>query len=83
MGYFNHRYFLNFLFYLTVALFILSILYIPLIFFKDFAEYKISRTGVFTITSTLSFVMLFVLIAFAGWNWFLAVTGLTTIEFWG
>jgi hypothetical protein len=31
----------------------------------------------------LDSVLTIVLIGFNGWNWFLALTGLSTIEFWG
>jgi hypothetical protein len=46
-----------------------------MVFFSGFKEYNQAKSGVFTITCTLSLVMFFVLIAFAGWNWFLAFTG--------
>ena len=35
-----------------------------------------------TFLSLLDLVLFFTMLGFAAWNWFIAIFGLTTIEFW-
>eukprot|EP00351_Strombidinopsis_sp_SopsisLIS2011_P005025 CAMPEP_0116879390 /NCGR_PEP_ID=MMETSP0463-20121206/11197_1 /TAXON_ID=181622 /ORGANISM="Strombidinopsis sp, Strain SopsisLIS2011" /LENGTH=53 /DNA_ID=CAMNT_0004528677 /DNA_START=693 /DNA_END=854 /DNA_ORIENTATION=+ len=37
----------------------------------------------FTFILILDLALSFIMIGFNGWNWFLAVQGKTTIEYWG
>ncbi|KAL4476383.1 hypothetical protein ABPG74_010116 [Tetrahymena malaccensis] len=84
VGYENHRYFLSFIFYLMVSMFYLSSLF----FYIDhhhagFRDAKQVSTKIFPVVQLLCYVLSFVLLAFNGWNWYLAMKGYTAVEFWG
>ena len=87
----NHRYFLLFLFHSLIYTFLIAIISLPIIIFKksieeinmnkiifkkDFKMNEIKFIGV------LSLISLAIELFFGGWNWFLAINGNTTLEFW-
>ena len=88
----NQRYFLLFLFHSFCYTFFVSILTIPILLFQN--KYKDNFTIEFAISknnlnmkeiryiSMLAVVSLFIECFFSGWNWFLALNGCTTLEFW-
>ena len=88
----NQRYFLLFLFHSFCYTFFVSILTIPILLFQN--KYKDNFTIEFAISknnlnmkeiryiSMLAFVSLVIECFFSGWNWFLALNGCTTLEFW-
>ena len=88
----NQRYFLLFLFHSFCYTFFVSILTIPILLFQN--KYKNNYTIEFTISknnlnmkeiryiSMLAVVSLVIECFFSGWNWFLALNGCTTLEFW-
>ena len=41
------------------------------------------HTSMMSFITILDMALVVVLLGFNGWNWFLALTGLSTIEFWG
>ena len=88
----NQRYFLLFLFHSFCYTFLVSILTIPILLFQN--KYKDNFTIEFAISknnlnmkeiryiSMLAVVSLVIECFFSGWNWFLALNGCTTLEFW-
>ena len=88
----NQRYFLLFLFHSFCYTFFVSILTIPILLFQN--KYKNNYNIEFTISknnlnmkeiryiSMLAVVSLVIECFFSGWNWFLALNGCTTLEFW-
>ena len=85
----NHRYFLLFLFHAFCYTFLATVLTLPiLIFGKKIKETnKIITRNNFSMRevkyiSVLGVSSLVIEIFFAGWNWFLAFNGNTTLEFW-
>ena len=88
----NQRYFLLFLFHSFCYTFFVSILTIPILLFQN--KYKDNFTIEFAISknnlnmkeiryiSMLAVVSLVIECFFSGWNWFLALNGCTTLEFW-
>ena len=88
----NQRYFLLFLFHSFCYTFFVSILTIPILLFQN--KYKNNFTIEFAISknnlnmkeiryiSMLAVVSLVIECFFSGWNWFLALNGCTTLEFW-
>ena len=86
----NHRYFLLFLFHVMCYTVLGSIFTIPILFFNkratdDFSKiitknnFSIREVKYISVLGISSFV---IEIFFAGWNWFLAINGNTTLEFW-
>lgn len=75
VGHENHRYFLLFLLYLWFGCVYFTAYAMPL-YMSLLGKHKFLKFGL-TLTGTMAVVMFF----FAGWNWFLALTGQTTIEF--
>ncbi len=73
VGHKNHRYFLLFLLYVALGTAYYSLLVLPAVFKPS--------TGMLMFTFVLCVSLAIVLTAFAGWHWYLAVKGLTTIEF--
>lgn len=49
----------------------------------EFRDAKLVHTRIYPAVRLLSYVLGFVLVVFNAWNWYLAATGLTAIEFWG
>jgi palmitoyltransferase len=82
VGHYNHRYFLLMLGYLLSGVFVYAIFVIPVIAFDEFKEFKAERTTFFVLNMTLSIAVCVVMIPFNIWNWYLAFSGQTTIEFW-
>jgi palmitoyltransferase len=82
VGFYNTRYFLLMLFWLMVGVSLFFFLALPVVSLDEFAEYKRERTHMFLLNFTLSLAVTIVMIPFNIWNWFLATTGQTTIEFW-
>lgn len=84
VGYYNHRYFLLFILYLLFASIYLSSLYIYVDYYQnDFADQLIITSNVYPVSKVLSIALMIMLSLFNTWNWYLAVTGITSIEFWG
>ena len=85
----NHRYFLLFLFHVFCYTVIGCIITLPILFFKkkesDSIEiitkenFSIREVRYISVLGISSFV---IELFFAGWNWFLAINGNTTLEFW-
>ena len=87
----NQRYFLLFLFHSFCYTFLVAILTLPILLFhkkysQNDTEVIITKNKVnmreIKYISILGIVSLIVEIFFCGWNWFLAVNGQTTLEFW-
>ena len=87
----NQRYFLLFLFHSFCYTFLVTILTLPILLFhkkysQNDTEVIITKNKVnmreIKYISILGIVSLIVEIFFCGWNWFLAVNGQTTLEFW-
>ena len=88
----NQRYFLLFLFHSFCYTFLATTLTLPILFFhKKFnqnyeSDVIISKNTLnmkeIRYISILGITSLLVEIFFAGWNWFLALNGNTTLEFW-
>ena len=74
----NYRYFLLFIFYLTLGLGYMAITMMALRHHYLFKEHK----SLMSFVGILDFVLFFTMLGFAVWNWFLAFYGSTTIEFW-
>lgn len=81
VGYFNHRYFLNFLFYIALGTGYCSILNIPIMVTNKFNQVYHFRSFLFSIMWPLNITLFIALIAFNLWSWYLAYKGYTTIEF--
>lgn len=75
VGHQNHRYFLLFLFYLTLGCYFIAIFGLPAIINRE-----PGRRGLLFVSYTLSVVFAIVLTGFGGWHWYLAFKGHTTIE---
>ena len=87
----NHRYFLLFLFHVFCYTLLGTIITLPILIFKKKIEEnnlnKIMSKTYFSMRevkyiSILGITSLVIEIFFAGWNWFLAFNGNTTLEFW-
>eukprot|EP00347_Sterkiella_histriomuscorum_P019407 403341740 len=79
LGLENYRYFLLFILYLFVG-----VVYnmITIIAIWNHHIYK-QNQSMMSFLVILDFALAIVLVGFNGWNWFLALTGYSTIEFWG
>lgn len=78
LGLDNYRYFLLFIFYLWMGL---AFMAVTIMSIWHHHAYKLNQSELRFIL-ILDCVLCIVLIAFNGWNWFLAFNGKTTIEFW-
>ena len=74
VGYFNHRYFLLFLFYLFFGCVFITYTSYPV-------QALIPRQVVAKVSFILCAVFSVVMFLFGGWHWYLAFSGRTTIEF--
>ena len=79
LGLENHRYFLLFILYLIIGC-LYNLMTIVAIW--NHHIYK-QNHSLMSFISILDAALSIVLLGFNGWNWFLALTGLSTIEFWG
>jgi hypothetical protein len=79
LGLENYRYFLLFILYLLIALCYNLITIVSIwnhhIYRKNYA--------MMNFIAIMDFALIIVLIGFNLWNWFLAMTGMSTLEFWG
>ena len=78
LGLENYRYFLLFILYLAVGVLYYGITIVSIWNHHIYRE----RKSDLSFLVILDFALFGVLIGFNGWNWFLAMTGYTTIEFW-
>ena len=87
----NHRYFLLFLFHSLIYTFLIAVITLPIIIFRKKIEEDNTNKIIFKkdfkmkevkFIGTLSLTSLVIEFFFAGWNWFLAINGNTTLEFW-
>ena len=74
----NYRYFLLFIFYLTLGL---GYMLITIASMQQHYLFKQNRS-LMTFLALLDFILFLAMGGFACWNWFLALFGSTTIEFW-
>lgn len=74
----NYRYFLLFILYLTMGTGYMVITLSSIHHHWLFKEH----TQLMTFVSLLDLVIFLTMLCFSGWNWFLAIFGNTTIEFW-
>ena len=74
----NYRYFLLFLVYLTIGSTWYSLTIVSIWDHYVYIEYHSDLSYLLILNSSL----ILVLIAFNMWNWYLALSGTTTIEFW-
>ena len=74
LGLRNHCYFLLFLFYLDIGCFFFTGLAAPVAYYGY-------RNGFIMVSFAICSVFAVVIMMFAGWHWFLAVKGSTTIEY--
>ena len=79
MGLHNLRYFLGFIFYLWVGCFVILVPATEAYYDK---EVKYNSNGMVMLMLILALVIGFVMIFFNGWNWYLALSGNTAIDFW-
>ncbi len=79
LGLDNYRYFLLFILYLLIG-----ILYnlVTIVSVWNHHSYK-QHYSMMSFIVILDCALALVLVGFNGWNWFLALTGYSTIEFWG
>ena len=93
IGHNNQRYFLLFLFHSFCYTFLVTILTLPILFTHKKLSSKNNDTDVIIsknnlnikeirYMSILGITSLLVESFFSGWNWFLALNGSTTLEFW-
>lgn len=75
----NLRYFLLFTFYLWVGLCYMLVTLAAIRHHHVFKE----QDKIFTFIAILDLVLSVVMLGFNGWNWYLAVCGYSSIEFWG
>ena len=78
LGLENYRYFLLFCFYLFVGLVFMQTSLFAIWHHRIYAE----NSKLFSFITILDIVLGFVMFGFNVWNWYLAMVGYTTIEFW-
>lgn len=78
LGLENYRYFLLFVFYLFIGLVYMSITIIAIWHHRVYKE----NSSTFSFITILDLVLAVVMFGFNCWNWYLAFTGYTTVEFW-
>jgi len=79
LGLENYRYFLLFILYLFVGV-VYNMITIVAIWNHHIYKQNQSMMSFLVI---LDFALAIVLVGFNFWNWFLAITGYSTIEYWG
>lgn len=79
MGLENYRYFLLFILYLFMGTVYMMITIVSIWNHHVYKENKALMSFLVILDSVMSVI----LVGFNGWNWFLALTGMSTIEFWG
>ena len=79
LGLENHRYFLLFILYLFIGTIYMEITIMSIWNHHIYRQ----NTSIMTFLCILDAALTIVLVGFNGWNWFLAMTGMSTIEFWG
>jgi len=79
LGLENYRYFLLFILYLLVGV-VYNVISIVAIW--NHHIYR-QNQGLMSFVVILDAALIIVLIGFNAWNWFLAMAGMSTIEFWG
>jgi len=82
VGHYNQRYFLLMIFYMLIGTGFFLIAGFPLIFGSDYQKYKRDIGHNFTFVYITSLVLFIVMVPFNAWNWYLAITGQTAIEYW-
>ncbi|CAD8091958.1 unnamed protein product [Paramecium primaurelia] len=82
VGHQNHRYFILFLTHIVIGTFYISILNLNIVMSNQFQEYRVQQSKAFSLVWPLNISLFFMLSAFSGWNWYLAMKGMTTLEFW-
>jgi len=79
LGLENHRYFLLFIFYLMLgSLYMLT----TIVAIWNHHAYK-QNASLMSFLCILDAALFVVMVGFNGWNWYLAMTGFSTIEFFG
>lgn len=78
LGLENYRYFLLFIFYLFVGLVYMACTITAIWHHRLYRE----NSQLFSFLTILDFVLAVTMLAFNGWNWYLAFSGYTTVEFW-
>jgi hypothetical protein len=75
----NYRYFLLFIFYLWIGLMFNGITIVAVWNHHIYSDNK----SLFSFLLLVDIILSFILVFFNGWNWFIAFSGYTTMEFWG
>jgi hypothetical protein len=79
LGLENYRYFLLFILYLLMGCVYMVITIISIWNHHLYKDHKSEMSFIVILDGAMAVILL----GFNGWNWFLAMTGLSTIEFWG
>jgi len=82
VGHNNHRYFLLLLFYVVVGSGFYSVMSLPIVFDLKYQSYRKEASTMFETLFLFSGVIFLCLVPFSAWNWYLAMSGQTAIEFW-
>jgi len=82
VGHYNQRYFLLMIFHVLLGTGSFILTGLPLYQDPRYSAYGSTKSGFFTTVFIICCAMFLIMIPFNGWNWFLAITGQTTIEFW-
>ena len=86
----NHRYFLLFLLHIYLYTIFCTIFILPILFTEkkkynkniNINKYKKYNINEIEYLGFLGIVCIFIEMFFSGWNWFLAINGNTTLEYW-
>ncbi|CAD8104176.1 unnamed protein product [Paramecium sonneborni] len=81
VGHQNHRYFILFLTYVFLGTSFITLLNLNIIFSSNFQDCKNQRSQLFSTLWITELVLCWMMASFGGWNWYLILKGLTTIEF--
>jgi len=82
VGHYNQRYFLLMIFHVFVGTGMFALFGMPLFLGEEYKKFSAFRTHLFTMIFWMCIAIFVIMIPFNGWNWYLAITGQTTIEFW-
>jgi len=82
VGHYNQRYFLLMIFYLFLGTGVYSLVIAPIYLLEDYQVFRREKTILFKLCTMLSITIFIIMIPFNIWNWYLALTGQTAIEFW-
>jgi len=82
VGHKNHRYFLLMILYMGVGTTFYCLASIPIVNAESYWPLRREGTTFFPFCLILSIALAIVFSLFILWNWFLAITGQTAIEFW-